>query len=220
AGRPRRPADHAGARLEPAGALAPPVPAVHRARRPLRGLDPVRALPGWHRAELRAHHPGALPAGGGRDPHRARAVVDDRRDGARRVDVGGDLRPRALVPGGVPQRVRLEPPAPRHRVLAGAAAGLAGGPRVARRRARSDPGTARRGRAVATARGAGTTRGNGDTAPTSVRPAARGAPGAARPMGRTGRPAAPGSTAANRRDARPGAPRSTRAPPGGGRPDG
>ena len=64
------------------------------------------------------HRARVLRAPGSRGPDRRRCDGDDRWHGARRMDVGRDLRPDRLVPVGVRQRHHLERPQSRHRALA------------------------------------------------------------------------------------------------------
>ena len=107
--RSHRRAAHAAARLGAAGRRAAAVPAVRRARVAVRDLGAVRPVPGRHRAVVRDHRPRALPAAARRA--RASGVVimcHAVRHGARRLDVGQDVRPDRVVPRGVRQRHRVE----------------------------------------------------------------------------------------------------------------
>ena len=107
--RPHRRRAHAAARLGAARRRAAALSVLRRADLALRDLGAVRPVPGRHRAELRHHRARVFFAAGGRHPRRPGADGDAARHGAGRLDVGRDLRPDRLLPGGIPQRDRLEP---------------------------------------------------------------------------------------------------------------
>ena len=71
--------------------------------------------------ELRDHHPRVLSGPRGGRARRHRHHGDALRHGARRLDVGRDLRPDRLLPRRVPERHRLEPGELGDRVVAAAA---------------------------------------------------------------------------------------------------
>ena len=103
----RRPA-HAGAWLTAAGTGPAAVPAFGCPDVALRGVGPVRPVPGRHHSELCADRARILSRARGRHAHRPVRHRDHRRHGAGRLAVGGYLRPDRQLPGSLPQRHRLE----------------------------------------------------------------------------------------------------------------
>ena len=110
--------------------------AVRRPHPALRDLDPVRPVPGRHRADVCHHRARVFPAAAGRHAGRARHHGDHPRHGAGRLDVGRHLRPHGLLLAGVRQRLPVEPAQHRHRALPAAAALDAGAAIQARVRGR------------------------------------------------------------------------------------
>ena len=79
---------------------------VRRAHFSLCYFGAVRAVPGWHRAELRHHRARIFFAARSRHAPGSCTDGDTARDGARRLAVGPDFRPHRFLPRGLLQRPR------------------------------------------------------------------------------------------------------------------
>src|SRR5262249_17986228 len=99
---------HITAWLDSARCGPVPLSLVRRPDLALRNFGTVRPLPGRHRPELRHHRARVFPATRSAAPPWAYIDGNVARHGARRLDVGLDIRSDRFLPGGVPERPRLE----------------------------------------------------------------------------------------------------------------